>query len=114
MILNSPPPQFGQCRMSISNTRSSSLAQLMQPGRLWADSTSHSATAASAACCSRAGPCGTTIARSLAFGASTPWKRIRCSLGRGISAASRCMNSSGLMTRCVVPSRQAVFSPSTT
>ena len=28
------------------------------------------------------GPCGTTIARSLAFGAGTPWNRIRCSLGR--------------------------------
>ena len=30
------------------------------------------------------------------------------------SAASRCMNSSGDITRCVVPSRQAVLSLSTT
>jgi acetyl esterase/lipase len=28
--------------------------------------------------------------------------------GRGTSAASRCMNSSGLITRCVVPSRHGV------
>jgi len=31
-----------------------------------------------------------TSARSYAFGASTPWKRIRCSRGRGTSAARRC------------------------
>jgi len=35
---------------------------------------------------------GTTCARNLALGASTPWKRIRCSLGLGTSAASHCMN----------------------
>ena len=27
--------------------------------------------------------------RNFAFGASTPWKRIRCKRGRGTSAASR-------------------------
>ena len=32
-----------------------------------------------------------------------------CSVGRGTNAASRCMYSSFDMTRCVVPSRQAVF-----
>ena len=37
----------------------------------------------------------------------TPWRD-------GTSAASRCVNSSGDMTRCVVPSRQAVLSLSTT
>ena len=41
----------------------------------------------------------------LALGASTPWKRIRCSSGRGTSAARRCMNSSGGITMWVVPSR---------
>ena len=39
---------------------------------------------------------------------------IRCSLGRGTSAASRCMNSSGLMTRCAVRSRHGVLSLSPT
>jgi hypothetical protein len=39
---------------------------------------------------------------------------IRCSLGRGTSAASRCMNSSGLMTRCAVTSRHGVLSLSPT
>jgi len=51
---------------------------------------------------------------SLAFGASTPWNRMRCSRGRGTSAANRCMNSSGLITRCVVPSRHGVLSLSST
>ena len=37
-----------------------------------------------------------------------------CIFGLGTSAASRCMNSSGEMTRCVVPSRQGVLSLSTT
>ena len=41
------------------------------------------------------GGLGTIWGRSLALGASTPWKRMRCSLGRGTSAARRCMNSSG-------------------
>jgi hypothetical protein len=40
----------------------------------------------------------------LALGASTPCKRIRCSPGLGTRAARRGMNSSGDMTRCVVPS----------
>ena len=48
---------------------------------------------------------GTIAVRSLAWGASTPWKRIRCRRGRGTSAARRCMNSSGDITMCVVPSR---------
>lgn len=40
----------------------------------------------------RSDPRGITSARSLAFGASTPWKRIR--RGRGTSAARRCRKSS--------------------
>jgi len=59
-------------------------------------------------------PCGTTSTRSLASGASTRWKRIRCSLGRGTSASSRCMNFSGDITMRVAPSRQAVLSHRTT
>ena len=60
MILSSPAPQFGQCCMSMSNTRLSSRAQLMGPGRTWASSASRlAATAASAGCCPSAGPCGT-------------------------------------------------------
>ena len=54
------------------------------------------------------------MALSFAFGASTPWKWMRCSLGLGTSAASRCMSSSGDITMRVVPSRQAVLSLSTT
>ena len=32
MVLNSPPPQFGQCRMSMLNTRLSSRAQQLRSG----------------------------------------------------------------------------------
>ena len=45
---------------------------------------------------------GMICGRSLALGASTPWKRIRLSLGRGTKAARRCMNSSGGITMWVV------------
>jgi len=99
--------QFGQCCMSMSTTRWRSRAQPMRPGRPWAGSASHSVmAAASVASSGRAGLCGITSARSLAFGASTSWfaqrgsahfaqrsradsKRIRYSLGRGTSAARR-------------------------
>ena len=107
MILSSPAPQFGQCCMSMpkaqasaktnlhssyiaAKTRLSSLAQLMRPGRTWAVSVSASHwtpdAATSGACSSLSGPCGTTSGRSFAFEASTPWNRIRCSLGRGTGA----------------------------
>jgi hypothetical protein len=46
-------------------------------------------------------PAGTTYARSLALGASTPVEADQVqSRGLGISAASHCMNSSGLSTKC--------------
>ena len=44
------------------------------------------------------------LARSRAAGPTRPAR------GRGTNAASRCMNSSGDITRCVVPSRQGVLS----
>jgi hypothetical protein len=54
MILSSPPPQFGQRCMSISNTRLSSRAQLTRCGGAWTGSASHpAATAASVAACDR-------------------------------------------------------------
>lgn len=43
--------------------------------------------------------------RGFTLSASTPWKLMRLSLGLGTNAASHCMNSSGDMTICVVPSR---------
>jgi hypothetical protein len=99
MILSSWS-QFGQCSMSISNTRLSSLAQLNRAGRWCAQPASHSTDGA--ACAGASAFCGTTSARNLAFGAGTPWNRMRCSLGLGTSAASRCLNTIGDMTRCVV------------
>ena len=46
-MIFSPPPQFGRCSVSISNTRLSSLAQLSRTGRWCAQFASHSAGAAS-------------------------------------------------------------------
>jgi len=59
-------------------------AQLMRAGRPCAQLGSIAVSSDLPGACS--GSCGTTMARSLAFGASTPWKRIRCSLGRGTGA----------------------------
>ena len=111
MILSSPP-QFGQRSRSIWNTRLSNRAQLIRTGLKCAQPGSVAVCSDLRVSC--AGPCGTTNARSLALGASTPWKRIRCYRDRGTIAARRCMNSSGLITMWVVPSRQAVLSWSTT
>ena len=112
-----------------AKTRLSSFAQLSRTGRWCAQFASHSA--GSAAWAAGPGRCGTASARSLALGASTPWfaqrgsahfaqrsdadtKPIRCSRGRGTKAASRCMSSTGDITKWVVPSRQGVLSFSTT
>ena len=92
-MIFSSPPQFGQCSRSRSNTRLSSRAQLSRTGLWCAQIASHSA--GGAAWAGGSSSCGTTSARSLALGARKPWKRIRCSRGRGTNAASRCMNSSG-------------------
>ena len=71
--------------MSMLKTRSSNRAQLMRCGRAWTVSTSRQTvgTASVAGSCCSGGTFGTTNARSLAFGASTPWNRMRCSRGRG-------------------------------
>jgi len=50
------------------------------------------------------GRAGTACARRLAFGASTPWKRIRSNRRRAPARPSRCMNSSGDITVWVVQS----------
>jgi len=68
----------------VAKTRLSSRAQLMRTGLVCAQP--GSGAAAPAALTSWPSPAGTTMARSLALGASTPWKRIRCSPGRGTGA----------------------------
>ena len=82
MIFNSPP-QFGQCSRSSSNTRLSSRAQLSRTGLWCTQFASH--VAGFVASAPSPGSCGTTRARILALGASTPCKRIRCSRGLGTS-----------------------------
>ena len=92
MIFSSPAPQCGQCCMSMSMTRLSSRAQPIRCGRAATVSASPPAAAAASLACPATSatsgpcPCGTTRARRLAFGASTPWNRMRCSRGRGTGA----------------------------
>src|SRR5262245_15136532 len=75
-IIFKAPPQLGQCSTSTSKTRLSSRAELMRAGAGGAGA-------------------GTILLRNFAFGASTPWNRIRWRRGRGTRAARRYMNSSG-------------------
>ena len=84
-MIFSLPPQCGQRSMSISKTRLSRRAQLIRAG---ADGPGAAARSAEGSDVFSAGR-GTIAGRSLALGASTPWKRIKCKRGRGTRAASR-------------------------
>lgn len=53
---------------------------------------------------------GTIRERNPDAGASTPCYFIRCRRGRGTNATSRCINTSGFITTCVVPQRHLRFS----
>lgn len=91
-ITRNLPPHFGQVSMSIENTRFSRCIQVMGARVLSVFS-------------SLGLRFGTIDSRCLQFGANTPWKRVRFKRGRGTSAASRAMKSSGLRTTWVEPSR---------
>ena len=89
-IVKGPPP-WGQYSLAIANPRLSNWAQRMRAsaeGRGASPWSAHWSMALT-------GALGMISARRLAWGASTPWKRIRGHRGRGTSAASRCMNSRG-------------------
>ena len=104
-MIFSLPPQCAQCSMSDSNTRFRSRAQDIFAALEGAHGLVEESDACSHATLACAGKgCGTIAARGLACGASPPWKRIKCRQGRGTSAAHRCMNSSGDITMCEVPS----------
>ena len=53
---------------------------------------------------------GVTFERYLLLGANTPWKRVRLTLGFGISETSRAIKSNGSKMTWVIPLRQGVFS----
>jgi len=76
MIL-SRPAQFGQRSMSMSRTRFSSRVQLIRAALPCACPSTGSVVVCTGY--------GMIAARSLAFGANTPWKPIRCSRGRTTS-----------------------------
>ena len=63
-----------------------------------------------AASCRLPRPEGVNCARRAAFGANTPWKRVRWARGGGTSAASLAMKSTGSHSTCVVPLRHGVLS----
>jgi len=53
--------------------------------------------------------CGTTLFLRRAAGAKTPWNLVKCTRGGGMSAAMRLRKSSGVSTRCVLPSGAGRF-----
>ncbi|MDX7080630.1 hypothetical protein SJ279_25365 [Citrobacter freundii] len=55
-------------------------------------------------------PEGVSCARRFAFGANTPWKRVRWARGGGTSAASFAMKSTASHSTWVVPLRHGVLS----
>ena len=100
------PPHCGLCSMSISNTRLSNRAQLRHTGATAGGASAWSAEGVLVltGTLGKPGPGrspawrpedGMISGRSLAWGARTPWKRMRCSLGRGTSAARRCIELQG-------------------
>ena len=101
-MIFSSPPQFGQCSRSISKTRLSSRAQLIRAGLRCAQFGSHAAGCAAAA--GSSGPCGTTLARNSALGASTPCKRIRCGPSPDTNSPVDCLCLASNCVQC-----QALF-----
>ena len=104
MILTSPPHSL-QVSTSILNTRFKRWAHVM-------------AALCSAGVRSSSGVpglltlprfAGVIWTRYLLFGANTPWKRGRFTLGLGTKTTSLEMKSSGSNMTCVVPLRQGVF-----
>ena len=100
------PPQSRQVSTSMLNTRLSRCAQIIDMLRC----------AGVFSSCSSATFCrplprlaGVTQARCLLFGANTPWKRVRFTLGLGTRAVSLAMKSTGSKMTWVVPSRYGVF-----
>ena len=96
------PPHCGQVVMSMAKMRLSNWAQLR---RARVEAGGRAPVSLEEADAWSRSP-GTIWDRSAALGANTPWKRMRWSRGWGMSAAKRCRNSSGVMTRWVVPSRR--------
>jgi len=111
------PPHWGQVVMSMAKTRLSSCAQLMRV-RVEAEERSPSSLAMFGT--GSASP-GTIWERRAALGASTPWKRMRWSRGRGTRAARRWRNSRCwgqvaffIIYRCgMVPTRKLYHKAST-
>ena len=92
--IRTAPPQWAQVVTSMEKTRLSRCAQLIAR-RFCSGLRGSSWALASTGAASPAGrlprPDGVTCARRFAFGANTPWKRVRCARGGGTSAASLAM-----------------------
>jgi hypothetical protein len=105
-ITLSLPPQRAQVLISTPNTRFRRCAQVMATWRgvMGLAELAESALPPTPRCA------GVTAARSLLWGANTPWNLVRCIRGSGTSAASLAIRSSGSSTMCVVPSRYGALS----
>ncbi len=109
--IRTAPPQWPQVLTSMLKTRLRRCAQVIErrfsSGLRWSllapvDSSSVGGRLPR--------PDGVSCARNFAFGAKTPWKRVRCARGGGTSAASLAMNSTGSNSTCVVPFFHGVLS----
>jgi hypothetical protein len=109
MIFSSPPPPpFGQCCVSISKNRSSSRAQPLRTGQVWADSISLSAKTAAPAGSARCGE----VCRPAHVGPAGRWlgrlapeggEPARTQAARGIAIVSGtqpCVPACGCLPSC--------------
>jgi len=107
------PPQWTQAVTSMEKTRLRRCAQLIErrfSSGLRGASFALASAGSTAASCRLPRPDGVNYARRAAFGANTPWKRVRWARGGGTSAASLAMKSTGSHSTCVVPLRHGVLS----
>jgi hypothetical protein len=86
-MIRTAPPQAGQVSMSMPKTCLRRCAQVIEARRSAGVASSPSPVAARWPPLPRLA--GVTRARYLLFGAKTPWKRVRLTLGLGTRAASR-------------------------
>ena len=112
-MTRSVPPQRGQSRISISNTRFSRCAQergAVSGSGSALDSYGFESVDVLHFLRARFGEPGTMNFLNGELGAKTPWYRVRLALGLGTKAASLARKSVGVNRMWVVPSRKGCLS----
>jgi len=104
-IMRTSPPHLSQVSTSILKTRFNRFAHVIEArfsAGVW------SASSADWVFLRLPRLAGVTLARYLLFGANTPWKRVRLTLGLGTSETNLAIKSNGSNITWVVPLRQGV------